>query len=156
MKEIKLQRGMVTQVDDEDFNELNKYKWFGHKERNTTYAWRHRYLGVRQYRMVKMHQQIMGIKGGDHRDGNGLNNQKYNLRPCTSQQNSMNVRPRVGCSSRFKGVSYHKQNDRWRASLTLNGKMVSLGCYATEEETALIYNKKSAELFGEFARPNVI
>lgn len=156
MKEIKLQRGMVTQVDDEDFDELNQYKWFGHKERTTTYVWRHQYRDVRQYKKVKMHQQIMGIKGGDHIDGNGLNNQRHNLRPCTSQENSMNVRPRIGCSSKFKGVSYHKQNDRWRASLTLNSKMISLGCHATEEAAAIAYNNKAIELFGEFARPNVI
>lgn len=157
MKEIKLTQGRVAQVDDEDFEELSKYKWFAHQRKGYSfYAIRHQYNGYRQYRDVKMHQQIMGIKGGDHKDGNGMNNQRHNLRRCTHQQNCMNVRPRAGCSSKFKGVSYHQQNERWRATIVLNGKQISLGCYATEEEAAVIYNRKAAEVFGEFARLNVV
>jgi len=158
MKEIQLTNGGTAKVDDEDFDELNQYRWFSHKdkERGTAYAWRHQYLGVRKYGMVKMHQQILGIKGIDHKDRDGLNNQRFNIRPCTNGQNQMNARPRHGCSSRFKGVSYHNQNDRWRATIVLNGKQHSLGCYSTQEAAALAYNKKAVELFGSFARPNVI
>lgn len=158
MKEIQLSNGGVALVDDEDFEDMNRFKWFGHSEGNTVYAWRHQYNGHREYGKVKMHRQIMKAKPGeilDHADSNGLNNQKSNLRFCSFSQNLMNTCiPRNNVSG-FKGVSYHRQNKRWRATINKDGKQVSLGCYGTPEEAALAYNRKAAELFGEFARPNV-
>jgi hypothetical protein len=159
MKEIKLTNGGVALVDDEDFDDLNKHKWFSHKERNTAYAWRNEKKGFRQYGKVKMHRQILNPKKSEHVDhinGNGLDNRRDNIRVCTAQQNQMNRHNHSSHSSIYKGVSYHKQNDRWRALIHLNGKPISLGCYSTPEAAAIAYNEKAIELFGEFARPNVI
>jgi len=159
MKEIKLTNGGVALVDDEDFEELNHFRWFGHSEGTTIYAWRHQYNGHRKYGKVKMHRQIMKANPGeiiDHADRNGLNNQKSNLRFCLNSQNLMNTRIRSDNTSGFKGVTYHSQNKRWRATINKDGKQVSLGCYGTPEEAAFAYNKAAFELFGEFARPNVV
>jgi hypothetical protein len=159
MKEIKLTNGGVALVDDEDFNDLNQYKWFSHKEGNTSYVWRHDKKGFRQYGKVKMHRQILNSKiteSIDHINGNGLDNRRSNIRLCTAQQNQMNRKKHHNYSSSFKGVSYHAKNKKWRATINIDGKQISAGCYATEEEAAIAYNKKSFELFGEFARPNVI
>lgn len=159
MKEIQLTNGGVALVDDEDFEMINKYKWFAHKEGNTFYAWRHIKKGMRQYGMVKMHRQIlnpMDHEQVDHVNGNGLDNRRANIRVCSNSQNMMNQKIRSDNSSGFKGVSYHAQNKRWRATINLNGKQISAGCYATPKEAAIAYNRKAIELFGEFARPNVI
>mgnify|MGYP001275661755 CR=1 FL=1 len=159
MKEIQLTNGGVALVDDEDFGEINCFKWFAHKEHGVIYAWRHQYNGHRKYGAMKMHRQIMKAKTGeilDHADSNGLNNQKSNLRFCSNSQNLCNARIRNNNTSGFKGVSYHRQNKRWRATINKDGKQVSLGCYGTPGEAALAYNRKATELFGEFARPNVI
>jgi len=158
MKEIRLTNGGVTLVDDEDFEELNKYKWFSHKEGHTAYVWRHEYKGFRQYGIVKMHRQILKPSKCeliDHKDRNGQNNQRSNIRICTSSQNGMNSFFRIGASI-YKGVSYHSQNKRWRATINLNGKQISLGCYSKPEAAAIAYNKAAVELFGEFVRPNVL
>ena len=157
MKEIKLTRGKVALVDDEDFEELNKYKWCTCKKRHTFYAVRRTRDGSRKGRIIYMHRQILGFpKKVDHRDGCGTHNQKNNLRVCTNRQNHMNSRPRLGCSSKFKGVTFFEKGNKWLARLVLEGKSFSLGLHATEEDAALAYNRKAIEIFGEFARLNII
>jgi hypothetical protein len=157
MKEIQLTNGGVTLVDNEDFNELKKYKWFAHREKSTTYVWRH-LNGSRK--MVKIHRQILNAMDSsikiDHIDGNGLNNQRNNIRLCNDQQNSMNTKIRRDNSSGYKGVSYHAKNKKWRATINFNRRQISIGCYGNKEDAAVAYNQKAIELFGEFARPNVI
>lgn len=99
MKEIELTQGMVALVDDEDFERLNAVKWCVHKGKRTFYAVRHlsRAMG---HGLIQMHNVVAGDPPPglerDHRDGNGLNNQKENLRLCTTQQNQMNASPRRG------------------------------------------------------------
>jgi len=157
MKEIELSQGKVAMVDDEDYDLLSKMNWVAHKERNSWYAWGYEKVAIRNYKRPKMHRVIMNAPDGvavDHIDGNGLNNQKSNLRFCTNQENLRNSTKRKGCSSKFKGVSYHKQNDRWRATITIDKRQISLGCYGCEIDAALAYNRKAAELFGEFANLN--
>ncbi len=145
-------------MDDEDFDELSKYRWDAHKERFVWYATRYQKNGVREYTRVRMHRQIMGAVSEqiDHKDGDGLNNQKRNLRFCTNSQNLMNSRTRKDNSSGFKGVTYHRKNKKWRTQLHLDGKSISAGCHATKEQAAMAYNRKAAELFGDFARLNTL
>jgi hypothetical protein len=159
MKEIELTNGGVALVDDEDFDDLSKHKWLSHKEGNTAYAWRHEKKGFRQYGKVKMHRQILNPKKSEHVDhinGNGLDNRRDNIRVCTAQQNQMNRQNHGAHSSIYKGVSFHKKNKMWRATINLKGKQLYAGCYSTPEAAAIAYNEKAVELFGEFARPNVI
>lgn len=158
MKEIPLTQGKLALVDDADFDELSQYKWFVTRGNPNLYAARHNPMGGRRGAMVKMHQQLLGTKGGDHRDGNGLNNQRDNLRACTAQQNGMNKRPRDGCASRFKGVHLCKTSkaNPWRAQIMVGYKHINLGLYATEKEAAHAYNQKAVDVFGSFARLNII
>jgi hypothetical protein len=106
-----------------------------------------------------MHRQILNPKESDHVDhinGNGLDNRRDNIRACSCSQNLMNRQNHRPTTSGYKGVSLHKRNKTWRATINLNGKQIYAGCYATPVEAALAYNAKAIELFGEFARPNVI
>lgn len=105
-----------------------------------------------------MHRQILGLQKGDgiksdHRNGNGLNNQRYNLRKCTTQQNGFN-RTCQSHSSQYKGASWDTKTKKWRAQIQLNENTFRLGSYETEIEAAKAYNRKAKELFGEFARLN--
>jgi HNH endonuclease len=111
---------------------------------------------------VPMHRIILGLPPGripevDHRNGDGLDNRRSNLRIATPPENGPNQRPqRRATSSRFKGVSWHDASHAWMAKITVRGDQRYLGCYQTEEEAALVYNTAARESFGEFARPNVI
>lgn len=158
MRQISLNQGLVTLVDDEDFERFGGFKWTVKPSSFTWYARRWvRCGGDRE--MVKLHRLILGAPLGievDHKDGDGLNNTRANLRLCSNSQNQWNQRVRPIGTSRFKGVSWHRQTQKWRAQIRKYGKKYWLGHFADEEEAALAYNKAALELFGAFAHLNVI
>ncbi len=158
MKKIQLanNRGVVL-VDDADFPSLSKRKWFIKKEKHTSYAVAMIYRDGKRT-TIRMHREILGLKKGDkhdgeHQDGDGLNNQRFNLRKCTRSQNSMNQHKTYG-SSQYKGVSLYKPTGKWRAEIMKDGKSHYLGAHALEDEAARVYDEAAKELFGEFANTN--
>lgn len=155
MKKIKLTRGVSTVVDNEDFEPLNKYKWFlgtlGYACRTV------RRKGIKST-TIYMHREILKTPDGylsDHIDGDKLNNRKSNLRVCTSQQNHFNQKKTRGVS-KYKGVHWNKRDARWIAKLKYNGKTISAGSFKSEEQAALAYNRKAASYFKKFARVNSV
>jgi hypothetical protein len=90
----------------------------------------------------------------DHRDTNGLNNQKTNLRICTVAQNQMNKRKSPNKSSQYKGVFWHKNKERWKATIRVNDTNIHLGSFKVEKEAALAYDKIAMEWCGQYARLN--
>lgn len=125
MKEIKLTRGYVTVVDDEDYEWLSKYKWHVMTNGEHSYA-------VRQVdkKYIFMHRLILGAEGRDnlvdHKDLDGLNNQRSNLRLATHSQNNSNRRDRGNKSSKYHGVSWHKKDKTWQAQISYNWKKFGL------------------------------
>ena len=115
-------------------------------------------IGGRQSKKVLMHRLIMNAQATedvDHRDGNGLNNRRKNLRPATVSQNLGNMRRlRSDCSSGFKGVTYIRKLGKWQARIQFQGKRTVLGCFATKELAAQAYDEAAKRIFGEFAAPN--
>ncbi len=159
MKEIVLTQGKFAQVDDEDFEFLNQWKWYALKSKNTFYAVRN--IGIEPNRTaVRMHNVILKNIGIDHIDHDGLNNQRLNLRHCTGSENQMNRNLKSGLAgtytSSYKGVSWHKAANKWYASIRYDGRQRSLGVYVNEIEAAIAYNKEASQRFGEFAFLNVI
>ena len=90
----------------------------------------------------------------DHIDGNGKNNCINNLRWATHLQNMMNSRGNVNSSSQYKGVSWRKGRNKWRANISVNGKHVHLGYFSNEKDAARAYNNKALEVFQEYAYLN--
>lgn len=88
----------------------------------------------------------------DHRNGNGLDNRRENLRPATHRQNLANQRPQVGRSSRFKGVSWDVGRSKWRAYIDKPQR--HLGRFSDEIEAVRAYNFAALEAWGEFALLN--
>lgn len=88
----------------------------------------------------------------DHIDGVRTNNRFCNLREATQSENMRNIRKHADNNSGFKGVFWHSQSKRWRASIMANGKKRYLGLFATPEEAHTAYCTASAELNGSFAR----
>lgn len=150
MRKIILSRGKVALVDDSDYDRVNQFKWSAN--RNQSGNWyaisRNRYL---HHFILSLHTQI------DHANGDGLDNQRHNLRPATNSQNRANSKKQAG-SSRYRGVrlNVNVRSIRWRAGIHLAGRSISLGTYPSEEEAGLAYNRAALIYFGEFARLNPI
>lgn len=149
MKHIFLNTGEGVRVDDDDYPLLVRHRWFlsGGKYAATT-------IGSRAE--VRMHEFILPSRPGfvaDHKNGEMLDNRKCNLRYATASQNSQN-KTRAHGQSKYKGVHFLKDKNRWRSSVSLNGKHFHCGTFKTEEEAARARDKKANELFGEFASPN--
>jgi len=157
-KLIPLTRGMTTVVDDEDYEWLSQFKWRAVHSRKIWYATT---LGPRangKQVHLFMHRMILGCapeEQGDHRDLDGLNNQRNNLRKATGSQNCANRRKQNKASrSRWKGVHFNKADGKWQGRISAKGKRYFLGLFRQEYDAALAYNLKAVELFGEFARLN--
>jgi len=155
IKQIPLSQGLFALVDDEDFEELNKYKWYDYKSRNAFYACRKLRLGVNKRQIIVMHRQILGLEDpnikGDHIDHNGLNNQRYNLRPSTNAENTRNQKPKKGYSSKYKGVCWHKRDEKWNATIFAENKKKHLGYFTNEIEAAKAYDAAAKIYFKEFS-----
>lgn len=140
MKQIKLSQGQFALVDDDDFELLNQYNWFANKHRNTFYARRNIRLSPTKRTAIQMHRVIVDCpveKMIDHIDGNGLNNQKNNLRIVSNRQNAQNLH--ISRRSIYPGVHWHNIGHKWQARIWLNGKAKHIGLYPTEIEAFRAY-----------------
>lgn len=111
-------------------------------------------------KLQSLHRLIMKVTNSkiniDHRDGNGLNNQKYNLRICSQSDNAKNQKLSRINSTGFKGVHYFKQYNKFMAQITVNYKKVFLGYYDDKTEAAKAYNIAAIKHHGEFAQLNTL
>ncbi len=156
-REISLTQGKVAIVDDVNYEWLNQWKWTYRPDRYTGYAVRNLPRNKGKRVQVRMHRFILNTPPGmetDHRNMNGLDNRRVNLRICTKGQNQMNTRKRTGHTSRFKGVSWKTQDEKWEAKITVSGKRHHLGRYISEIDAAQAYDRAAREHYGAFARPN--
>jgi hypothetical protein len=147
----------ITMVDDSDFKSLMdcKCRWSASNySRNSKTI----YVTARiDGKRVPMHRVILNAPDGmevDHIDGNGLNNQRSNLRLVTTQQNSWNRGIKSTNKSGYKGVCFRKASNMWRSSIWLNGKYISLGSFFCLIKAAKAYDTAAIKYFGEFARLN--
>lgn len=125
------------------------------KKGGTTYAVYDVRVG-RKVSKVLMHRCVLSVDAGmqvDHRNRNGLDNRRSNLRPATCSQNLANV-PGRGMTSKFRGVYWDQAREMWRARLEHDGKRYHLGRHSSEESAARAYNEKALEVWGEFALLN--
>lgn len=89
----------------------------------------------------------------DHIDNNGLNNSISNLRAATVTQNGWNAKKSSRNQSGYKGVSFNKEKNKWRAAIHVNKKTKLIGYFSSPEEASIAYQKESAALHGEFYNP---
>jgi hypothetical protein len=161
MKLIPLTRGKFAQVDDEDYEYLNKFKWCATYISGIWYAKRGIYIKeTQETKMSLMHRDIMNVSDRkikvDHVDHDGLNNQRSNLRTATQSQNIAHMLNREKGSSRFLGVYWNKRINRWISEITKDYRKIHLGTFKNEIEAAKAYNEAAVRLHGEFANPNKV
>lgn len=141
MKYVELTQGKVALVDDEDYEYLSQWKWCATKSRHCYYAERRE-----KGKHIKMHRILMGVESGvlvDHINGEGLDNQKHNLRPATQSQNAFNrMHGRVGKSG-VRGVHLRvdKTGIAYQPMIKVDGKNKSLGYFRDLDLAAQAYQQ---------------
>lgn len=159
MIELKLDRGYIALIDDEDAD-LLQFKW-------TTNGTNRRYYVTGtmpidgKNKSVKMHRIILERKIGrrlekheecDHIHGNRLDNRRSELRLATRTENSRNTKKSSRNTSGYKGVYYNSNDNRYTAQIVVNRKQIHLGRYTTAEDAYKVYCEAAQKYFGEFAR----
>lgn len=154
--EIPLTRGHIAVVDDADADLVTTLKWHFSPRKYTAYAGANMPGTGRPGRRMKyvfMHRFIMQPPPDmfvDHRDGDGLNNQRSNLRVCTCADNTRNRRVSFG-TSRYKGVHFCKDVNKWRAAIQAD----TLGFFDSESLAAAAYDAEALKRYGPFAALNL-
>jgi len=147
-----LTKGYVTLVSPEDAHFLQERAWTAKADagKKVVYA-------RSTYR--RLHRKIVAATSSvivDHESGNGLDNRRHNLRETTIQQNCQNGTAHKDSTSKFKGVSWYKDYQKWRVSIYVSGKQKCLGYFDDEETAAEIYDEAALKHFGPYARLNFV
>ncbi|HTS15292.1 MAG TPA: hypothetical protein VMH24_06470, partial [Candidatus Sulfotelmatobacter sp.] len=109
---------------------------------------------------VMLHRLLLGLARGDprqgeHRNGDGLDNRRANLRIATQSQNNANTKKRPSAiHSRFKGVSWHRKGHKWQGHITVDGHARGLGLFVDESDAARAYDQAALAAWGDFALTN--
>lgn len=156
MKKLNLSKNKQAIIDDEDFIVLSKFIWTYEKSGRSEYA--SRFIGTPPNRKkIYLHRQILGAKTGqcvDHKNGDGLDNRRTNLRISTKAQNQMNQRKQKNRSSKYIGVSFDKSRNKWVSYYSINKKRFVIGRFENEIDAALARDEKVKKEFKEFASLN--
>lgn len=152
MKKIPLTQGYSAIVDDDDFAVVNQFKWCfanGYAKRKSNKS------------IILLHRFLLGLLPGDgikvdHKNSDGLDNRRVNIRPCSESQNQMNRIVSTRSKSGLKGVMWKRDKKKWYAQIRVNGKYHFLGYFDDKRLAGDSYNKAALKYFGEFARLNYI
>lgn len=163
MKLLPIKGGVFSMVDDAVFEELSKFKWFltgGAKK----YVCRRRKVSEPgNGQQISLHRLIIGAREGDvvdHKDLNPLNNQRENLRICTTAQNLYNKaatkKSKLGVKGVFpcsvKRMTQQGYKRPYRAKCKVNGVVYLDRTYYTIEEAKAAYDACARLHQGEFSR----
>jgi len=142
-------------VDDNIFIDVNGKNWSYSSHGYASRIINHKYIAMHRYIYELINGEIpIGLEI-DHINHNGLDNRIKNLRLVTKTQNQMNSKITLA-SSRFKGVTFDKQTEKWRSRIWVDNKPICLGRFSVEIEAAEAYNKAAIKYHGEYAYLNEI
>lgn len=154
---IPLTKGKIAIIDAEDFDRVSRLTWhLLDQKKNTCYAVANIYTSGKMT-TLRMHRFILNASpclSIDHINGDGLDNRKANLRSCTTTENQMNKKPSRRGTSKYKGVFWNNQKNKWQSRISTAGKVIHLGFYQSEVDAAIAYDTAALKYFREFARPN--
>lgn len=155
--EVELTQGYVAIVDDADYYMVSAYSWQITRPTRSGNIYASGRVGGN---LILMHRLILGLTDPrimvDHKNCDGLDNRRTNLRLASKSQNNANQRKQDGKSSQYKGVFWNKLVGKWAASIKVDQNKINLGVFQLESDAANAYNLAAIEYFGEFARINDI
>lgn len=155
MKKIPLTQGKEALVDDCDYEFLIKFNWCAVLYSNSYYA-----RAWVNEKVIFMHRAIMerikpGFQGNiDHKNINGLNNQRQNLRIATKSQNGANRGPTKNNTSGFKGVCWDESRQKWCAQIRYQGTTSNLGRFNCKIKAAKAYDCAAWSLWKDYVKLN--
>jgi len=159
-REIQLIKFGKAIIDEEDYDYISQWKWYLLKRDRNFYAVRNIVINGK-HSILSMHRGILRLSHGDgkvvdHKDRNGLNNCKVNLRLCDFFLNGYNCRTYKTNTSGYRGVSFQKANNKWKSYINYNGKLIYCGLYFSALEAAIAYNESAKKYYGNNAVLNII
>jgi hypothetical protein len=155
---VPLPRGLFAIVDEADGAAVGQFNWRPRKPtpRTTTYAITGRAAKGNGYTMLHQflwsHWGLPDAPEIDHKNANGLDCRRENLRAASHAENQQNVPMRATNTSGFKGVSFHRLTGKWQAEIQAFGRRRNIGLFESAAEAASAYTAAARELHGEFAR----
>ena len=153
--EIPLTQGYVAVIDDEDLPRvLAAGSWCALVRPHTVYAMRKATRPDGGQTTTRLHNFLTGWPFVDHRDGDGLNNRRANLRRADAQTNQRNRRKLAATTSPYKGVHWSAHRRIWVAQIKVDQRGIHLGHFADPADAARAYDAAALEYFGPFARLN--
>jgi hypothetical protein len=146
---LPLSRGQCATIDFDDFEKVGRVKWYALKSRRGFYAVRTVKVNGRK-QMQYMHRVLLGLSKpfcADHKNGDGLDNRRENLRPASNQENTQGAAcKRISATSIFRGVHWDRSRKKWEAKISPDGRTLHLGRFSAERAAAEAYDKKAREL----------
>lgn len=154
-RQIALTNGGYTLVDAADYEWLSRYTWYrsgkGYALQSSKRPGKN--SGVAMQRVILQPEKGMFA---DHINGDRLDNRRCNLRVVTKLQNAQNRGNNWNSLSKYKGVAWKVENNKWQARIRINLKQYHIGLYDTEEEAAAAYNQAAILHHGQYARLNML
>jgi hypothetical protein len=151
---IELTKGKSTTVNKSTLGLAQTIKWHASKDKNGKYYARCSAKSSPTKCAILLHRHITNAPSNmvvDHINGDTLDNRLSNLRICTMAENLRNATVSKRNKSGYKGVSWDKKSNKWRADIHYDGKLHSLGRYTNVINAAIAYDQAARKHFGDFA-----
>jgi hypothetical protein len=158
MKTIPLTKGLEAIVDDEDYQDLIRWKWFANDTGGKYRPARNGPRSEKNRAKIYMYRQIMGFPVDmevDHINGDPLDNRRGNLRVCGRVQNANNRSKQANNTTGYKGVSLDSRVGRFVVRIKdRSGRYKYIGEYETAKDAAHVYDFAAQLFHGQFAKLN--
>jgi hypothetical protein len=149
---IKLTKGQFSIINSLDYDKIKNFRWFAMKPHKTFYAVC--CIGTKKLTHVLMHNLIFPCNMGhtpDHKNRNGLDNRRENLRQSTISQNNRNQSINTRNNSGFTGVCWNKNRNCWWSRICFNGRHIHIGLFNCLAKAISARKQAEKKYFGEFA-----